>query len=265
MITCEVYMQDLEKRDKKIKSWIYEIKCMYERGELSIQKIDTKSNVRDLVTSVDRQVEKYLDEQIKVNYPNESIIGEESYNCETFIETEHVWTIDPIDATANFVKQQDDFAILISYFVNRQPKLSYIYNVTQDKLLWSMKGKGVFLNDRMVSVPNNISLAQSLVSIDVQKMRNTPLLDKIINESFDIRYIGCAGLDGTKVILGQFGGYICPNLKPWDYSPFLLIADELGLHVSNFNGEPIPFGKSSDFIISTNKFFEDLNIKGGNQ
>lgn len=251
-------MNKLIEYDKEVRLWLHEIKNKINSGEFYVENVDIKSNERDLVTSVDKSVETFLRKKIRGLVPNDTIIGEESYNKKTKILSENVWIIDPIDATANFLKQKEDYAILISYFENEIPKLSYIYNVFRDELIYAIENIGVFKNENKILKAKNTSISESLVSMDIRKMKGTMIFEKIIKEAFDIRYIGCAGLDGGKVVTGQFGAYICPMLQPWDYSPLLLMAKELDLHISDFNGQSIKFCERTDVIISTKQFFKEF-------
>lgn len=250
-------MSDLVEYDMLIRQWLKEIRNQIMAGEICIEQIHTKTNMRDLVTSVDQAVENYLCNKINEMFPEDMIIGEESYIPNTVISNKNVWIIDPIDATANFVKQRDDYAVLISYFENEEPRLSYIYHVEKDELIHAAADSGVFKNGKKIKKPKDTSLSESLISMNIRNMRHMPFFDKIVENSFDIRYIGCAGLDGVKVVTGQFGAYFCPMLQPWDYSPLLLMAKELDLHISDFAGNRIPFGSRSDVMISTQKVFDE--------
>lgn len=237
---------------KEIQKYIFNL-------EIVENDIETKSNRRDIVTIVDKKVEEIITNKIKNKYPYHYILGEETYDFNYEIKEENVWVIDPIDATANFVKQKEDYCILIAFFENKIPKLGYIFNVEKNELTYSIYKKGVFHKDKKVEIPKDIDLKSSLVSIDVRKMWGTKLLEQVKENAFDMRFIGCAGLDGLRVIKGEFGAFICPNLGPWDFAPLLLMAQELGLHISNFEGKYPKFGKRSDFIISTNSIFKNLN------
>ena len=55
--------------------------------------------------------------------------------------------LDPIDGTANLVKQQEDYCIIIGYFVNGKPKLSYIYDYVHQKLYKAIEHRGAFENN----------------------------------------------------------------------------------------------------------------------
>lgn len=63
-------------------------------------EIKVKDENGDLVTNFDYEIEKYIMNIIKENYPNFSIISEE-YNSKEGL-TDNCFTIDPIDGTINF-------------------------------------------------------------------------------------------------------------------------------------------------------------------
>lgn len=63
-----------------------------------------------------------------------------------------------IDGTANLVKQQEDYCIIIAYFVDGEPKLSYIYDYPHDKLYKSNSGEGAFVNGQQLMPPNELKL-----------------------------------------------------------------------------------------------------------
>ena len=116
---------------KEIQKYIFNL-------EIVENDIETKSNRRDIVTIVDKKVEEIITNKIKNKYPYHYILGEETYDFNYEIKEENVWVIDPIDATANFVKQKEDYCILIAFFENKIPKIGYIFNVEKNELTYSI-------------------------------------------------------------------------------------------------------------------------------
>lgn len=254
-------MEYLIEYDLKIKKWLHEIKEKIDQETFVIETIETKSDHRDLVSTVDKLVENYLRDKITLCFPEDIIVGEESSLSLSDIDiSKNIWIIDPIDATANFLKQGTDYCILIAYFENTVPKLSYIFDVEKDELIYAIENKGVFNNEKKIENVEPQNIKESLVSLDVRKLIGSRLFNQIINEAFDVRYIGCAGLDGSKVITGKFGAYLCPQLHPWDYAPFILIAKELNLHFSDFEGNDIEFCSVSDVILSSKTFYNSIKL-----
>lgn len=245
--------------DKNVKLWLAHIKENLIPKDLKEIRCQTKKNERDLVTSVDKNVEEYLRKCIQENFQDTYIIGEESSDGIYDTKASKVWVIDPIDGTANFVKQKEDYCIMIAYFENELPMLSYIYNVYRDELMYAIRGDGVYMLNKKVVAPPNIELKDAMVSVDIRRMFETKLCKKLIENSFDLRYVGSAGLDGVKVATGCFGGYFSPMAGgPWDFAPMILIAEELDLHLSTWDLEPLNIRKTTSFMLCTKQIYEEI-------
>lgn len=250
---------NLNEADRLVKTWLEYVKENLIPDREKELSVSIKKNERDLVTTVDKNVEQYLRERIRESFPDADIIGEESSDGTYSTEASQIWLIDPIDGTANFVKQNEDYCIMMAYFENEKPMLSYIYNVYRDELTWAVRGSGVFVSDRRLPVPQNLSLKDAMVSVDIRRMFDTDLCRKLISDSFDIRYVGSAGLDAAKVAMGCFGGYFSPMAGgPWDFAPMILIAEELGLHLSTWHNEPLDIRKTTSFMLCTEQIYEEI-------
>jgi myo-inositol-1(or 4)-monophosphatase len=238
--------------------WLEEAAHMIRDSFAEHLMIETKSNRKDLVTNIDKNVQDFFTRKITEYYPTHQILGEES--TEQFIDRnrEHVWIIDPIDGTANFVKQQDHFCILISYYENDIGKLGYIYDVMNDDVYYAIENAGVFLNDRKLPAPPAISLHEGLVSVDVRNWCGKPCLERLAMEAFDLRYFGCGGIDSIHVITGKFAAFATSIAGPWDKAAQLIFAKELGLCVSKFDGSDVNYLEGGDWVISNKAAYEDL-------
>jgi myo-inositol-1(or 4)-monophosphatase len=65
----------------------------------------------DVVTAMDREVERFVRNAIAARYPDDAIIGEE----EGGHGGERVWLIDPIDGTANYARGIPHYCVSIGY------------------------------------------------------------------------------------------------------------------------------------------------------
>ena len=247
-------IQDIHAR---VLIWLDEAAHMIRNSFTEHLMIETKSDRKDLVTNIDKDVQDFLVQKITEYHPTHQIVGEES--AEQFRgNREHVWVIDPIDGTANFVKQQDHFCILISYYENDIGKLGYIYDVMNDDVYYAIENKGVFLNDRKLHAPPAISLHEGLVSADVRNWSGKQCLERLSAEAFDIRYFGCGGIDSIHVITGKFTAFAASIAGPWDKAAQLIFAKELGLCVSKFDGSDVNYLEGGDWLISNKAAYDDL-------
>ena len=92
---------------------------------------DAKSGSRtvDIVTAIDKQVEKLIWTNVKSKYPTFKFVGEESYVAgETKLTDDPTFIIDPIDGTTNFVHDFPFSCTSLGLTINKEPVVGVIYN-----------------------------------------------------------------------------------------------------------------------------------------
>ena len=109
-----------------------------------IERITKKGEI-DLVTEADLESEKVILDIINHNFPQDSILTEESGEHKHI--PERVWIIDPLDGTTNFAHTFPVFAISIAFEFRREPVLGVVYNPYTDEHFEAVKGKGAFFNN----------------------------------------------------------------------------------------------------------------------
>lgn len=244
------------KIDQHVQQWIQQMTQEIPNLIHQIQT-DTKSSRYDLVTNVDRTIETRFEQFLKTYYPHHHLYGEEAHHDTHHLKEGHTWLIDPIDGTANLVKQQDDFCMIIGYFVEGEPQLSYIYDYPRQKLYRAVKGSGAFLNDKALPFVTSQPLKDQIISFN-NRVLNDETMHDLLDASFGYRLIGACGLDSARVITGQFGAHIHTNAKPWDIAAQFLFAQELGLKMTDFHQQPIDFVRGGPFIISNPGCYETI-------
>lgn len=251
-------MENIQNMHAQIIEWLDELVPFINHSLSEVLEIEEKAHRKDLVTNIDKQVQDLLVDKIKEAYPTHIIIGEESPRALVDDKREHVWVVDPIDGTANFVKQKDHFCVLIAYYEKDIGKLGYIVDVMNDDLYYAIENKGVFLNHEKLAEPPVISLHEGLISVDVRDWYGKECFGKLAQESFDIRYFGCGGIDSIHVIKGKFAAFATSKSGPWDLAAQLIFAKELGLKVSRFDGSDITYLDSGDWVLSNKGTYDDL-------
>ncbi len=88
-------------------------------------KIDTKSKTRfDPVTQADREIEQFLRNKIRKQYPDHGILGEEQGLTEGDAWT---WIIDPIDGTRGFIAGAPMWGTLLGLIKHDRPVLGLMH------------------------------------------------------------------------------------------------------------------------------------------
>ncbi|WP_461676260.1 inositol monophosphatase family protein [Staphylococcus warneri] len=239
---------DLHKIDEMITKWLKNVDQIIP-NLIAEMETDTKLNRFDLVTNVDKQIQNEFQVFLQTQLEGHRLFAEEKNNDEIDPRQGHVWIMDPIDGTSNLVKQQDDYCIILGYFVDGEPKLSYIYDYPHQHLYKAIENEGAFDNAQVMKQPPNMDIEEAILSFNTQVM-NDETIHQLYDASFSHRIIGSCGLDSIRVIKGQFGAHINTNPKPWDIAAQFLFAKELGLKMTALNGGPIDLSTAAPFIIS---------------
>ncbi|MDZ5712888.1 inositol monophosphatase family protein [Jeotgalibacillus haloalkalitolerans] len=209
-----------------------------------VLKIQTKTNVNDLVTNMDKQIEKFFVEMIDKQYPEHRVMGEEGFGDQVEDMKGTVWIIDPIDGTMNFVHQQRNFAISIGVFHEGEGVLGYIYDVVSDELYHARKGHGAFLNDEKLSPLKDVPIEEAILSLNATWLVPNRKVDHetfipLVHRVRGTRSYGSAAIELAYIAAGRLDGYITLRLSPWDFAGGKVLIEEVGGVVTDLNGEEL--------------------------
>jgi myo-inositol-1(or 4)-monophosphatase len=224
-------------------------------------KVEKKGST-DYVTEVDRRVEQIIFEDIKSYYPEHNFLGEES--GEEINNSNVTWILDPIDGTTNFINGFPHYCVSLCASVNGVPSHGVIIDPTRREEFSASKGKGAQLNGERIRVSDQKSLTDSLLSCS---SRSTPeqnykynLLGtfmELYKNEITIRRTGCSALDLAYIAAGRLDGFWGNGLKPWDVAAGIVIAEEAGALLSDFNGST-KYHDSENIVCCSPKCFKPI-------
>lgn len=225
-------------------------------GKLSV--IEQK-NPGDLVTIADRESENVIIDLLHERYPDHAFLAEESgarFAHTENIEEKFTWAIDPLDGTTNYTHQFPIFSVSIALLYGSMPIIGVIYNPIVGELFHAIKGQGAYLDGQPIKVSEVKEVSESLLvtgfSYDrrVNPDNNFEEFFKLTILSQGVRRMGSAALDLAYVAAGRFDGYWERGLKPWDMAAGVLLVQEAGGLVTDYN--KAPFDLYSGRILATN-------------
>ena len=232
---------------------------------LNTNQINYKNN-KDIVTSLDIEVENYLKKILPQFLKNSLFIGEEIYTynpkiLDYYNHNQYCWTVDPIDGTLNFVKGKEKFAIMVALTFSNQIIQSWIYKPITQEFMYAKLNNGTFLNDKKITINNFNSISNSVGSIS-SKYWDKDIEKKIIllkNNFKEINSYGSIGCEYFDIVLGKRDFVILSKLSPWDHLTGVLLVREAGGNDSHFNNLSYKFNKkSNNLIVSSSR---KLNIE----
>ncbi|CCQ96192.1 Inositol-1-monophosphatase [[Clostridium] ultunense Esp] len=204
-----------------------------------------KSSHKDLVTEIDRQVERFIVAKIKETYPSHGILGEEGTNIDGGGNSSYRWVIDPIDGTTNFIHQGINFCVSIALYQGGEGVAGVVYDPSRDELFSGERGKGAFLNGSRIGFTGEKKMDESLIGTNLiwvgrtRRLKLEESIYRLANVSRGVRSLGAAALELAYVAAGRLDAYLGLYLSPWDYGAGKLIVEEAGGKVSNFDGDSL--------------------------
>lgn len=224
-------------------------------------KIEFKGDPTNLVTDVDKKVEKQIAQFIESNFPDHGILSEEGISCRP--SSKYLWIVDPLDGTTNFAHGYPHFAISIGIERDGEVIIAVVYDPLRDELFFAMKGLGARLNGRRIHVSNEKELDKSLLltgfpyDIRVSYENNLNLWNTFALKSQAVRRDGSAALNLAYVAAGRADGFWEIKLKPWDTAAGSLLVLESGGVVTDFVNKPVDiFGK--EIVASNGKIHSQM-------
>jgi len=222
----------------------------------NLNKVEQKSSAIDLVTAADLASEKFIIKEIQSYYPCHDIMTEET--PVNSLNADFLWVIDPLDGTTNFVHQLPIFAVSMGLQYKGRTIVGVVYNPAVDKLYHAVEKQGAFLNGESITPSSTNTLSDSLLvtgfpyTHDDDWHHGFTLFKDIYSKTRGVRRLGAAALDFCFTAMGRFDGYWEFGLKPWDICAGVLILQEAGGKVTDWDGSQFPF--SGERILATNGY-----------
>lgn len=209
-------------------------------GKSSIKKIVNKSKF-DLVTEVDENIELYIIDKIKQQFPHDYILSEETLSQQEI--KQRVWTIDPIDGTCNMANGSKLYGVQCALIEDNKIVLGAIWLPHLNEEYYAISGSGAFLNDQPITVAHDVSTNNAIVSYgdyshnsassaSLQHASIGTLYPKIAK----IRMFGAACMDFSFVAAGRSTATVVLTKNIWDIAPGIILCTEAGAMVSNMTG-----------------------------
>jgi myo-inositol-1(or 4)-monophosphatase len=217
------------------------------RASLSSDKIQvTRKQHNDFVTEVDQAAESAIIDTLKDAYPDHGFLAEETgevVSSSAEGQPNHVWIIDPLDGTTNFIHGFPQYAVSIALAVDGVTQQAVVYDPTRDELFTATRGAGAYVNNRRLRVAGRTKMSEALIATgfpyreDQDVEAYLEIFAQMTRQCAGLRRPGAASLDLAYVAAGRVDGFFEQGLKPWDMAAGALLITEAGGLVGNYAGE----------------------------
>jgi myo-inositol-1(or 4)-monophosphatase len=215
------------------------------RAALDVESVRVSAKqTNDFVTEVDHAAEAAIIDTLLTAYPDHAIWAEESGKREgQHGGADHVWIIDPLDGTTNFIHGFPVYCVSIALMVGNKLEQAVIYDPSRNDLFCATRGRGAYMNDRRIRVAKRIAMRECLFSTGFPFRPGDAfqtymqMLGDVMPKCAGVRRPGSAALDLAYVAAGFTDGFFEMGLSPWDVAAGALLVTEAGGLVGNFTGE----------------------------
>jgi myo-inositol-1(or 4)-monophosphatase len=219
-----------------------------------------RSTAKEAATKYDKEVDRLIVGEIKRYYPHHSLLTEES----GFLQSDPawLWIVDSLDGTGVFANFNPFFSVCLALMHQSELLVGVIYAPAIDEFYFAEKGQGAYLNGVRIQVSDVSDLSQSYIFYceggERNRGRTGELLHKVYPRVTDIHKLGSAGLETAWVAAGKGDAYFSTRIEPRDVAPGVLLVQEAGGKVSDFQGNPWKPQKS-DLLFSNKKLHEEIS------
>lgn len=226
------------------------INNLYESDDETLQ-IQLKRGVEP-VTKADKDANYLIVNELKKLFPDDGILSEEAADDLERLNKSRLWIIDPLDGTKEFIAKNGEFAVMIGFVENGNPKVGAVFLPSKNKLYFAAEGFGAFLLDneketKLYSTsyiePNNCKIVISRSHLHQKEQE----LIEIIKPTELIR----SGSIGVKlgIIAEQKANlYLTATtkgIKEWDTCAPEIILREAGGAISDLTGSKLKYNKKN--------------------
>ncbi len=218
-----------------------------EAGKIAMKYYRKKIDVQiktDLspVTIADKLCDSRISSILKKNFPEHSILSEESglgqgNDCK--------WIVDPLDGTRDFIKGLPFFGVLIGLEISGELACGVSYMPALGMLNFAEKGRGSFSNGKRIHVSQTDALEKSFVFHSSMKhFVRTGKAERLMNIICSAASSGSMGAIYPQMLVssGIIDASLSANSNPWDLAAPKIIVEEAGGRLTDFGGNSTIYG-----------------------
>jgi myo-inositol-1(or 4)-monophosphatase len=210
-------------------------------AEIASLEISHKIGLADKFTEADLSAEATVREHLARWCPDYGFLGEEGGLIQG-ADASHIWIVDPLDGTANFLCGLPLFAVNIALARNGHVIAGVTHVPMMHETFWAEEGGGAFLNGHQIRVSDRTELIHAMLAVGIPfagKPRHRQFyaeMERLTQRVTGIRRLGAGAIDMAYVACGRFDAYWEQSVSAWDMAAGSVIVREAGGVVSNTLG-----------------------------
>jgi fructose-1,6-bisphosphatase/inositol monophosphatase family enzyme len=212
----------------------------------------------DVVTVVDRLVEKRLEESLPALLPDSRVVGEEAVHERPELLTglaggSPTWLLDPIDGTKNFIRGSDGFGLMLALVRSSITLAAWILLPARQQLFVAERGRGATLNGQRLRLDADLAAAspRGILHTDCMPADLVARLRQASHGHYrTLPNTGAACVEYASLLQGDMDFMAHGNLEPWDHAPGALLLAEAGGRVEHLDRRPYRLARGQTVLLA---------------
>jgi histidinol-phosphatase len=213
-------------------------------------RVDTKPD-RSFVTEADRSIERMARERLRAAFPGCGLVGEEEGTDAAGAPV--TWYIDPIDATANYVRGIPVYATLLAASLDGELQFGLVSAPAMRERWMAWRGGGAWRGSEKIGVSRIAAVENAHLIYGSERSDELPGLPATLRSCWRSR--GFGDFWGHMLVAeGAAEAMIEVGANPWDWAAPFVIVEEAGGRFTTLEGERRIDGRTA---IATNGLLHD--------
>ncbi|TBL71196.1 inositol monophosphatase family protein [Paenibacillus thalictri] len=217
--------------------------------------IQHKGSMGDLVTEIDLLTDKLIVDLLQQRFPEHRIHSEEA--GENGTQSEWVWHVDPLDGTNNFALGIPLYGVSISLSHRGLPVVGVVHDSALQTTYTALAGQGAWRNDKPITVAAApFGLSKGTISwiqghgVGKQDHAALQLRHHLEANIKRVLRVWAPSLTWAMLARGDLQGIVLYNSEGDDMYAGVLIAQEAGATVTDFEGRPLAELHGEPYIVA---------------
>ena len=205
-----------------------------------------KSSGRGPVTEADRVVDRILRENLLRD--GEGWLSEESADDLSRLEKSHVWIVDPLDGTREFIDGIPEWCVSIGWIEEGRAVAGGVYNPITRELFLGSVSLGVQYNGRPAFASKREDLAGATVLASRSEVKRGDWAG-FQNAPFVVRPVGSVAYKLALIAAGLADATwtLCPK-NEWDIAAGIALVNSAGGFAQGLDGRRLTFNRRSPLL-----------------
>lgn len=178
-------------------------------------------------------------------------------------DAEHRWIVDPLDGTLNFVQGFPHWCVSVALWDADGPVVGCVLDPLRQDCFLAARGQGATWNGQPMRVSRQSGLDGAFLAtgfafqLGDRWPRFHAALGRVFPRAKGIRRAGSAALDLAHTACGIYDGYFELGLKPWDLAAGVLLVQEAGGVITDWEGGQ-GWYESGNLVVGTSGVAREL-------